>query len=502
MLTSARPGVSWKGIPLRPARLFFVLLLALALLPLAQALLPAERARRAALAACRAAPTVDCLIEAGFTEAMRIPLPSHLPELDALATLGYGDQARALEIRLLQAQGLSSAEAIGRADRRFAAPLLAFAIRQGQGVETAARGLNSDQLYLAALDLLGQEPYSPKVAQAPGSPDQAATLAGLVETRSRGLSQLANAARLRALLGQPAQALAALRKIEAAELPQLLDPETLRAIGPEALTLCHDETCRDAMRIALDPGDLAALNRAFDRIAAIPPGPDIDRLGRLVARASPEAGLILARGLEVLAEALPGGPAEFPHLTVTKLLLAKGAPPEEVRAALARAEAAMPGGQTARDRETRSARRDLAALHAALGEVGQAAAWITGDRRPFWDWLEVLERPMPDAVVPAVLAEAAKVLEPGQRADLQACAAQARASDGEREWARQTLRAALTQDLGGYGPEGLDCLAKAAGVLHLPVLRHRAGLALARTALDEPTARGLFDAAIALAAPG
>jgi hypothetical protein len=72
------------------------------------------------LAACNAAPSVECLIEAGLKLAMlaeQFTLPD--TNVQALAEMGRKQDARALEMRILRIQGVDRAKARSRAQNRI-----------------------------------------------------------------------------------------------------------------------------------------------------------------------------------------------------------------------------------------------------------------------------------------------------------------------------------------------------------------------------------------------
>lgn len=120
--------------------LFIAALLTMFVFSMAAKFDEVTKEKDAALAACNAAPSVECLLEAGLKLAMSAEqFPSPETNVQALAEMGRKQDARALEMRILRIQGVDRAEARSRAQDRIKA---IKPIERGR----AKGALNQDQL--------------------------------------------------------------------------------------------------------------------------------------------------------------------------------------------------------------------------------------------------------------------------------------------------------------------------------------------------------------------
>lgn len=524
----------------RILRLPLLILTALAGLYALATQLPSLRAFDARWTACKAAPSAECLadlaVEAGLAD--RSP-PAYLRDAAVLPKLGRFDQAQALADHMRKAQlasGSKAPEYDGLASHRIAAH-----VRGGMTAEQAVAQVpdaHYGALWIAGLDLLGRNPYGlPKSETAVTEPATLAAVAGLADalvTMDAGLnpqersSALEYAAELRALLGDDDGAKAAV-----ALLPKdLPDPLPLTAmltlaVGPDvALSVCPSDTaCRPyalrfAAAAALPEQAKALLTEAFD-LAANAHYPEGFRLRDVVQDAvdlgQADLALTLARRLADVASSRPGIFPVFNHLDAAHALQAAGADPAEVRAALARAKAELPGGAV----DTivgvgvvsgliawngsglgAEALRSMALIHARLGEVDQALSLIEQAGDPVYAWQEVLVADLPTATLDQFLAAAALSLPPEDFAFRRSALARdmlvSDAADAAtRDWALALAQQALAQAPMQGAPALFTCKAVAvvADQTGDPALRDAALSHAARLALEMGDVQSLLHAA-------
>jgi hypothetical protein len=502
--------------------------------------LPALRAFDARWNACKAAPSAECLadlaVQVGLAD--RAP-PAYLREAAVLPKLGRFDQAQALADHMRKAQvasGSKAPEYDGLASHRIAAH-----VRGGMTAEQAVAQVpdaNHGALWIAGLDLLGRNPYGlPKSETAAPESAILAAVAGLADSlvaMDAGLNPherstaLEYAAELRALLGDVDGAKAAV-----ALLPKdIPDPLPLSAtltlvVGPDvALSLCPPQAqCREyALRFAAAaaPPDRAKalLTEAFD-LGANAHYPDADQMRDTVETALDlglaELALSLARRLDQVTVTRKGIFPVFDHLDAAHALQAAGADPAEVRAALARAKAELPGGATdtivgfgvvsgpiAWDGSGLGAEalRSMALIHTRLGEVDQALPLIEQAGDPVYSWQDVLVADLPTATLDQLLAAASAVLPSEDFAFRRAALARdvllSDAPDAAtRDWAVALARSSLAEAPMQGAPALFTCeaLAEVADQTADPALRDAALSHAARLALETGDLQSLLHAA-------
>lgn len=247
------------------------------------------------------------------------------------------------------------------------------------------------------------------------------------------------AAELYARLGQREQARQIFLGIERAGdwngivSPLLMDAE----IGALALKQCRGRPdCRArvlqraAMVAASDAEAEAMLREAFAIHLGQQGRPDFRKMGEIVdlavSRKTPTLALALARDLDRLAQTRDGVFPSFPHIAAARALLLAGATEAEVRAALDRAEADMPGSGgaaigmghmgpiTLGGGIGSQARWELAGLRARLGETDRALRLLDGIDDPAHAWGEVLRSDLSETVLDGLLAAAREDLSGGQ----------------------------------------------------------------------------------------
>lgn len=447
-----------------------------------------SRPDKTAFAACRRAPSAQCLTDLGVAQAMhRRSLPGYLREVDILAQMGRFEEARALAMRVesgkQRAQEIPPETIEASVNRRLAPHLLAAALRGGGNLQAAMAdtpGVDTGVLYIGALDLLGRHPYDTNTAPEERPADRtravvseiAATIATLAQQQPEKprANALIHAAELHAALGQRDRAMAVL-----AALPQnmenpllIMSKDLIRIIGaPEALRMYRDaggqrtsfllaiaEAETDGTRATKD------LEQAFSEFQAQKIFPDFRGMENTVERAAAlgldALSLRLARALAEQAQTAPFALPVFPHLTAARALLSAKAPEAEVRASLARAEAAIPGNPNkvvavgaiggayrwGKSGLASEARRDIATMQARLGDVSKAVHIMEGIDQPVFAWNDMLSADIPLDALNDLLAASENILPDDGQAYLRAQLAQRLLgrSDTElmRTWARAT----------------------------------------------------------------
>lgn len=472
----------------RILRLPLLILTALAGLYALATQLPSLRAFDARWTACTAAPSAECLadlaVEAGLAD--RSP-PAYLRDAAVLPKLGRLDQAQALADHTRKAQlasGSKAPEYDGLASHRIAA-----LVQGGMTAEQAFAQVpdaHYGTLWIAGLDLLSRNPYGlPKSETAVTEPATLAAVAGLADTlvaMDAGLNPherstaLEYAAELRALLGDVDGAKAAVALLpKDIPYPLPLSATLTLVVGPDvALSLCppqaqcREYTLRFAAAAASPDRAKDLLTEAFD-LGANAHYPDGDQMRDVVETALDlglaEFAVSLARRLDQVTVTRKGIFPVFNHLDAAHALQAAGADPAEVRAALARAKAELPGGAAdtivgfglvsgpiAWDGSGlgAGALRSMALIHARLGKVDQALPLIEQAGDPVYSWQEVLVADLPTATLDQLLAAAALSLPPEDFAFRRAALARdmlvSDAPDAAtRDWALALAQQALAQ---------------------------------------------------------
>ncbi|WP_460274799.1 hypothetical protein [Celeribacter sp. ULVN23_4] len=376
-----------------------------------------------------------------------------------------------------------------RVNRRLAPHLLTAALRRGESLQAAIAdtpGIDPGVLRISALDLLGRHPYETHI-EPEGTPD-AHTL-GLVAEMADTIATMAQqelerpkttaliyAAELHAALGHRDRVMAVLAALpQNMENPLLIMSEDLiRIIGaPEALEIYRNAGGqRTSFLLDLAEADTDQtragqyLEQAFSEFQTQKIFPDFSGMEKTANRAAAlgldELSLRLARRLDEQAQTAPSALPVFPHLRAARALLNARAPETEVRASLARAEAAIPGNpykvvgvgviggayRWSNSGLNAEARRDIARLHARLGEFSKAVQIMEGIDQPVFSWNAMLSADIPVDGLADLLAASEGILPRDGHAYVRAQLAQTLlfSSDTERtrNWARATANDLLT----------------------------------------------------------
>jgi hypothetical protein len=446
---------------------------------------PDARAREARFDACRASLSGACLADLAVEIGLQGTPPSpHSSGVTALRVTSRDAAAHALIVRAGELEGKTTEEARRAADALLAAPRLADAVRKGMSpadAYAAAPEVRYGDAYIAALDLLGNDPYGSGFAvRPPTAADRAAVarFAELLVSLAGGLSgrpkeaALEYAAELHARLGQRDQASQIFLGIErdgdwnGVVSPLLMDAE----IGAFALKQCRGlPDCRArvlqraAMLAASDAEAEAMLREAFAIHLGQQGWPDFDKMGAIVdlavSRKNPTLALALARDLDRLAQTRAGVFPSFPHIAAARALLLAGATEAEVRAALDRAEAEMPGSGRAVIGSGHmgpitwgggigsQARREQANLWARVGDLDRAARLMAGIEDPPYAWGEVLGPDLAPETLDQLLLAAEGALAGEEFLHLRAQTAAEmvwlNGSPAQRDWALRTVRDVL-----------------------------------------------------------
>lgn len=337
------------------------------------------------------------------------------------------------------------------ADDHLAAPRLAYAVRQGKApVEAYAsvQEVRYGSAYIAALDLLGKNPYGVGFGSTVPTDADLVAVAGFAELLLSLAGDLDGyqkegaleyAAELFALLGDHDRATRIFLDIPRDSdwhgiVPSvLMNPTT----GAAALEQCGGRAeCRvrvlhrAAMVAETNAEAEAMLREAFGIHRDQEPWPDFDEMAEVVDlavdRGNRALALDLALKLDGFSQTRKSVFPSFPHIAAARALLVAGAPVEEVRAALDRAEAEMPGSGGAviglghmgpitwGGGIGSQARWEQAALRARLGEAEKAIRLLEGIDDPAYAWGAVLRADLPPGVLDPLLSAARKDLSDGE----------------------------------------------------------------------------------------
>jgi tetratricopeptide (TPR) repeat protein len=447
---------------------------------------PDVRAREIRFNQCAEDLSAACLADLGVTAGLTgRPPATHARGMIALRMMGRDAVVHALIVRAEELGGKNADEARHEANARLAAPRLADAVRRGVSpadAYAAVPEVRYGNAYIAALDLLGASPYGSGFPVRPPTEAEMQAVAGIAELlvtlagSLRGGQQenaLEYAAELYARLGQRDRALMIFRRIERDDSwhgivsPLLMDAD----IGAIALERCNERPeCRvrvlhrAAMVTGSDAEAEAMLREAFAIHLERQVWPDFDKMAEIVDlavnRGNLDLALDLARELDRLAQSRDGAFPSFPHIEAARALLLSGAPLEDVRAALDRAEADMPGGGGAviglghmgpitwGGGIGEDALRAQASLRAQIGDIDRAILLMEGIENPAYSWGSVLGPALPAATLDLLLPAAGATLRRGDQNHLRAqTAAEMFWWDGspeQRDWALQTAREVMT----------------------------------------------------------
>ncbi|WP_146038055.1 hypothetical protein [Tabrizicola aquatica] len=280
------------------------------------------------------------------------------------------------------------------------------------------------------------------------------------------------AAELYAHLGQRDQARQIFLGIERAGdwngivSPMLMDAET----GAFALKQCRGRPdCRvrvlhgAAMVAASETEAEAMLREAFAIHLGRQAWPDFTEMGEVVelavSRKNPTLALAIARDLDRLAQTREGVFPSFPHIAAARALLLAGATVAEVRAALDRAEAEMPGSGGAVIGSGHmgpitwgggigsQARWEQANPWARLGDLDRAVRLMAGIEDPPYAWGEVLGPDLMPGTLDQLLPAAEDALAGAEFLHLRAQTAAEmvwfNGSPAQRDWALRSVRDVL-----------------------------------------------------------
>jgi hypothetical protein len=479
--------------------------------------------------ACAAAPSATCLAQYAVTLAQRGEALGYFRDASILPRLGLWDEAQALAAQQTAIAARSTRFAIASA--RIAADLRAG--RTAAEAVAAVPDATSGNLHIAALDLLGRDPYGTSAPQhADAHLHAVAALADLLEPSAGGRSMTTDAvkaAELRALLGDAEGARRAFARRPTGVDVIAVSDDLARLLGPDTLlTLCApDDGCRGRwLRKAAGaaPPDQARtlLSRAFDLGAQAPVFPDFGAMADTVEAAlrigHPKLALILATRMATLAQTRRGAFPAFPHIQSAQALIDAGAPADLVRASMDRALAEFPArsstvvgfglvagpiawGGGLGDQAT----GDLARLAARLGDADRAAGLARRIDPPKRGWQATLGAGIPVPVLERLLSMAEADLDRAAFDLLRARLAQdilifVPADDtAPRRWAADLARQTASQTShAGPGPVLFSIwstLARAGAGANDAALRAAALDQVARVALAEGDVADLLTAA-------
>ncbi len=457
--------------------------------------------------------------------------------LSQLALLGQIEVAAELHQAIQLEKGSTPEDARRHAEERVASHRIATAIRGGADVQTAldtTPGVHAGALWIATLDLMGRNPYS----AGPGRPrvddrvlnDIATALIALAraDTLPARRRSLEYAAEVAAMLGRVEDARAALALIPPGEAYQAvrLSPDLIAAIGPEEARAFYDRTGLATKTAPLDIAFAEADDARAERVirdtyqgfATAEPFPEYGDMRDLIFRTA-EAGrtdLALSLARQLAGQAATGArvfPA-FPHIDAARALHASGAPDDEIRAALDRAEAEFPGNENAvigvgvvggtytwSGGIGEQARRETAHLRADLGETDRALRLMDGLTQPNFNWPNLLQPDLPLTTVKALLAGLPADVTREDEAYIRVQTASQRLSfadtEENRAWAKIQIENALATELksGQRAGSTYRTATRTAFRMGETTLRDKALILLARHAMDVKSPGALIDAA-------
>lgn len=404
---------------------------------------PDVRAREARYDRCAENLSSVCLadlaVEAGLSGA---PPPAFSDGIRMLQLLGRDEAALALVERGLDLGKTPDIAGLGGAEAFLAPVRIAQAIDQGMTPADAyAKTPGARYLHLThALHLLREPPFGTGRHTDPLSArqrEQTAQTAAFLETLAESLQPgwrnhaLEMAMELHLKLDDPASVRRLFDRIDwGSDWHGILTEAVVEIVGVDhALSKCGTRAdCRINLyrRAALVEGSSAEAERmlrlVFRAYGDQEPWPDFNEMEKVIGlalqRGDQPLALALAQELDRLTQARKYVFPSFPHIVAARVLLATNGKVEDVRAALDRAEAEMPGSGGAviglghmgpitwGGGIGSQARWEQATLCAMLGEVDRAIRLLEGIDDPAYAWGEVLTLDLPPEVLDRLLAAA------------------------------------------------------------------------------------------------
>jgi hypothetical protein len=386
-----------------------------------------------------------------------------------------------------------------------------------------------------ALHLLREPPFGtgrhtdPLTArQRAQSARTAAFLEVLAETQQPGWKKnaLEMAMELYLKLDDPASVRRLFDRIDWGDDWQGILPEgTIAVVGMDhALSKCATKPdCRISLykRAALNAASPTEAERMLRLVFAHyrdrEPWPEFDKMEEVVGIALKRGDTPLARSLahelDDLAQVRKDVFPSFPHIAAARALLISGAPRDEVRAALDRAEAEMPGGGGTviglghmgpiswGGGIGAQALREQASLRAQIGDVDRAILLMEGIEEAAFAWGDVLGPELPVEMLDQLLPAAAGALG---IVDLHHLRAQTAAemfwwdsSPAHQDWALGTARDVMEEVDPGEDKAMATCraIARVAQGAHDKALRQAALTCVGEGAIHSRDSTQLLEAA-------
>lgn len=408
---------------------------------------PDARARAARFARCADNLSAACLADLGAEMGLaREPPPPGSDGIRTLQLLGRDGSALALVKRSLDLDKAPDIAALGGPEGYLAPVRIALLIDQGlTPADAYARTPGARYLHMThALHLLREPPFGTGQHTDPLTKRQraqfeqtAAFLEALAESLQPGWKKnaLEMAMELYLKLDEPASVRRLFDRIDWGDDWQGILPEGIIAVVgmDHALSKCPTKPdCRIALykRVALTVDSPTAAERMLRLVFAHyrdrEPWPEFDKMEEVVGIALKRGDTLLARALahelDELAQVRKDVFPSFRHIAAARALLISGAPWDEVRVALDRAEAEMPGSDAAviglghmgpiswGGGIGAQALREQASLRAQIGEVDRAILLMEGIEDPAFAWGDVLGPELPVEMLDQLLPAAAGAL--------------------------------------------------------------------------------------------
>ena len=465
----------------------------------------------AEVAACRAAPTSDCLADTGYTLALADEtLDAHVSVVDYLGQMGRLEEAEELARRIADIEGHVGARAEQMVGLRVAPYRMIDAFMAGADLAEVKAGPNGFLAETALMRMAGvMQSGSFLRLDRPVDPDVATAIRAALSGSSGSWMDQTIAADILFSAGEEAAALAIMSTlaVDATGRTSISKPMAQR-LGAERVWEMYQAMERisvwwlaDLVELADDPEQARFFLEQMYALALQAETPHRRAYDLVwVIRAAVKLGHedIAADAMERQRDAIH--PAAPEALALVNSHLAFGSPEAELREVLRRVERqlATHEAEVARSNIVNT----LAGAYAEIGDAKRAARLLEREEGDASDWAAIALRDIDAGTRAQLLRQAERHLSKALWSDLQARMVSALARPehpgAERDWARQTALALLEVDPPSGKYEAgyfYDRLLNAALRLGSPELRDAALQRSAETALSKGEAAPILQAA-------
>lgn len=405
------------------------------------------------IAACRSNVTADCLLDVGVLlmsqkQSQRIDTRPGTQ----LAALGRFEDAQALFLQQALDRGQTTEAASVAALQAISTHQFLTALTATLDVDEALVRVpfaDAGNLWLAGLDLLGEDPYGvrPFHSGEPPSPHSSSLVAAMasrivlwVETGSPKSSawQLKDAAELRARLGDRVGVLEVLQLMESNAQSATFSEHVFKVAGVDTVLAMVQRSegsyphslLAAAGAVASNERAEALLSEAFDIFASRKIWPEFGLMERVVRRSADLGYLTHARSLAdrmaELADTTEYPFEVFAHIDTANALYFAGAELTAVAARLDVAESLFPGDpskvvavgliggpmQWEKSGLAREARWQIASVAAYIGDIDRAKRMLDGLDEPVTAWLGFVAENLPVSSLSQLMVFAEQKLPP------------------------------------------------------------------------------------------